>query len=243
LRPGDIAAALTYTVNYHYDRSWYFGHIWSLSVEEQFYLLWPAILATVGIRKGILSAAAVVLLSPAIRMGYWYLLPSQHAAIGEAFPTISDALAAGCVLAGIRETLSRSPRYRAFLRSGLFYVVPVLALAASFTGTRPRIGLLIGETVMNVAIAITVDRFVRFPDTLGGRILNLRPLVYVGVLSYSLYLWQQPFLNRHSDGSVAAFPLNILLVVVLSLASYYLVEQPFLNLRRKFEGRNRQRTA
>jgi peptidoglycan/LPS O-acetylase OafA/YrhL len=238
-RPGDLGYALTYTMNYHYDRSWWFGHIWSLSVEEQFYLLWPAILVFAGIRRGILSAAAVLLLSPMIRLGYWYLLPDQHAAIGEAFPTVSDALAAGCVLAGVRDHLNGSPRYLAFLRSRLFYVVPALAVAASYTGMHPRISMALGQTIMNVALAVTIDRFVRFPNSIGGRILNLRPLTYVGVLSYSIYLWQQPFLNRHSDSPLAAFPLNILLVAVLSAASYYAVERPFLNLRRRVETRPR----
>jgi peptidoglycan/LPS O-acetylase OafA/YrhL len=57
-------------------------------------------------------------------------------------------------------------------------------------------------------------------------------MVFVGVLSYSLYLWQQPFLNRHLGTSwMAAFPVNIILAGVMALASYYLVEQPFLRLR------------
>ena len=43
-------------------------------------------------------------------------------------------------------------------------------------------------------------------------------------MSYSLYLWQQPFLNRHSSGLAQSFPFNILLAVVVAHASYLLVE-------------------
>jgi peptidoglycan/LPS O-acetylase OafA/YrhL len=57
----------------------------------------------------------------------------------------------------------------------------------------------------------------------------------VGVLSYSLYLWQQPFLNRESNSSLCAFPLNIVLVSVMAVLSYLLVERPFLRLRHTLE--------
>lgn len=53
-------------------------------------------------------------------------------------------------------------------------------------------------------------------------------------LSYSLYLWQQLFLNRHSNAWTAAFPQNLLMTVSVSLASYFLIEQPSLPARQKF---------
>jgi peptidoglycan/LPS O-acetylase OafA/YrhL len=61
----------------------------------------------------------------------------------------------------------------------------------------------------------------------------------VGTLSYSLYLWQQPFLNRTEARVFTWFPLNIALVFVFALASYYGVEKPFLRLRQRVERRRR----
>ena len=246
LRPGDLLHACTYTMNYHYVRSWWFGHIWSLSVEEQFYVVWPVILVVLGIRKGLMSAGMVMLLAPLIRVAYWYLLPAQREGIDEAFPTICDALAAGCALAGTRDWLSLQGRYLAFLRSRAFYLIPVLAFAANQLNIHPLFDDLIGQTVMNVALALTVDRFVRFPDSLVGRVLNLPLFAFIGVLSYSIYLWQQPFLNRHSEALIASFPLNLALVGAMALASYYTVERPFLRVRKRFEisgpGRKREKT-
>ena len=69
------------------------------------------------------------------------------------------------------------------------------------------------------------------PATAIGRVLETRPMVFVGVLSYSLYLWQQPFLNPHNAGWVAAWPINIVLAAGAALVSYYVIESPFLRLK------------
>jgi peptidoglycan/LPS O-acetylase OafA/YrhL len=68
-----------------------------------------------------------------------------------------------------------------------------------------------------------------------GRLLNTRPLVFVGTLSYSIYLWQQIFLNRGSTSTISAFPLNLTLALMAALVSYYLVERPFLRWRPRLE--------
>jgi peptidoglycan/LPS O-acetylase OafA/YrhL len=229
-RPGDLVHAATYTVNFHYDRSWWIGHIWSLSVEEQFYLLWPAVLVLLGIRRGLTVALWAVIAAPLVRLAVFYMLPSQRIGIGESFPTIADTIATGCLLAGYGPWLQRQELYQRILRSSWFGVIPLLAirLAVRHEG---RIQMAVGETLLNVAIALVIARCTSTKDGWVGRVLNCRPFVYIGVWSYSLYLFQQLFLNRHSESLIATFPLNLVLTFCAALACHYCVEKPFLSLR------------
>jgi peptidoglycan/LPS O-acetylase OafA/YrhL len=232
LAPHDALRALTYTTNYDEGRSWYVGHTWSLSVEEQFYLLWPAVLVLARTRRAVLIAAATVLAAPLVRVALWELwrLP-----IGTRFETVADAIAVGCVLAGTRDWLHRWPAYMRMLGSPFFALVPLLAMAANMTHDHPLVYFAVSFAVVNVCVVLCIDWAVTFADGAIGRVLNARPLVFVGVMSYSLYLWQQPFLNRASSAVVASFPLNIALAVACALVSYYVVERPSLKARRRIE--------
>ena len=232
---GDVLSAMTYTANYKLDRSWFVGHTWSLSVEEQFYLLWPAVLLFARTRRAILIAAAVVLLVPLIRVAEWELLRQYGDGVGHRFETIADAIAIGCVLAGTRSWLHKTAWYPRLLASPAFIVVPFAAVGANLVHDHPLANFALGMSIAHVCIALCLDWVVTFHDGRVGRVLNARPLVFVGWLSYSLYLWQQPFLNRGSDSIVAAFPQNILIVALLAVMSYYLVERPSLALRRRIE--------
>lgn len=84
---------------------------------------------------------------------------------------------------------------------------------------------------MNILIAVSVDWAMTHPHTAIGRYLNSPAVRFVGVLSYSLYLWQQLFLDRTSARIYCAFPLNVILVAIVALISYYVVEVPFLRWR------------
>jgi peptidoglycan/LPS O-acetylase OafA/YrhL len=233
LAPGDRLHALTYTVNYHHLRSWFVSHLWSLSVEEQFYLLWPATLLLLGTRRGLHLALALVLTAPLIRVALWVYWPQRRIEIGEAFTTIGDAIASGCLLAGMRERLGRSPRYLRLVSSRWFALLPILVFVLNGFQQYPVIDFLVGETIMNLAIALTIDRCVRVSDDWVRRLLDSRLLSGMGVLSYSLYLWQEPFLNRFSRAEVTWFPVNLMLTFAAAVASHYLVERPLLRLRQR----------
>ncbi len=230
----DVLAAATYTTNYQMERSWLTGHTWSLSVEEQFYLLWPGLIALVGHARAFKTAAAVVLLVPFIRVGWNQVFPELRPLIGEAFPTVADSIATGCLLAGFRKQLHDDARYQAALKSS--WLVPALVgalLLVNTQGEHARPFWLVGETILNVGLAFLIDRAVTRPDTAFGRILNFGPLARLGVASYSVYLWQQVFLDRSGGSIINAFPLNIVLAIVAGFASYHLVEQPIMKYRDK----------
>jgi peptidoglycan/LPS O-acetylase OafA/YrhL len=240
LRDHDLLAAVTYTTNYHHERSWYLGHAWSLAVEEQFYLLWPFLLKYLGVGRATRLALATVIAAPLLRFGLLVGAPSFRPGIGETFPTVADAIATGCLLACLRDRIPTSPRLMALLQGRTFWLIPAVAIVCAFM-PGAKIDALAGQTITNVGIALAIERFVRFPATPFARFLNARPVVFVGVLSYSLYLWQQPFLNRHSGTWMTAFPVNLGLAFAAALGSYYLIERPALRLRARLEGRTRVR--
>jgi peptidoglycan/LPS O-acetylase OafA/YrhL len=235
----DLLTAVTYTTNYHHQRSWYLGHAWSLAVEEQFYLLWPFLIKYLGARRASALALATVMVAPLLRFALMVDAPSFRPGIGETFPTVADAIATGCLLACWRGRIGEFPRLAAFLRGPRFWCIPVITLGAAFVPSA-KLDCLVGQTVTNLGLALVIDRMVHYPDALAGRFLNARPVVFVGVLSYSLYLWQQPFLARQSHQTMASFPLNLVLAVGLALCSHYLVERPALRLRARIEGIGRR---
>jgi peptidoglycan/LPS O-acetylase OafA/YrhL len=234
LRRFDLLAAMTYTTNYHHNRAWFLGHAWSLAVEEQFYLLWPFVVTFLGSKRASIIALGAVLVCPILRLALMTFTPSLRPGIGETFATVADSIATGCLLACWRGRLDAWPRLAAFLRGRWFWIVPGVALAAAFTPSA-KLECFVGQTVANVGIALLIDRVVRFSESAPGRLLNARPVVFVGMLSYSLYLWQQPFLDHDDHMTINRFPLNIVLAVGAALTSYYLVERPALRLRSRLE--------
>jgi peptidoglycan/LPS O-acetylase OafA/YrhL len=230
LRPGDFLFASTYLMNFHHDRAWPLGHLWSLAVEEQFYLIWPAIFAyctSVSARRVLYC---VLLLAPVTRLLAVYVGPAFS------FFIWADALATGCLLALIRPQLHANRNYLRLMQPAIFWVIPVTALFANFLPSY-KVQWLAGDTLVNLCIAISVDWAMNHANSAVGRFLNWRVVSFVGVLSYSLYLWQQLFLNRYSSSTICSFPLNLFLLSGVALLSYFAIESPSLALRSRLEAR------
>jgi peptidoglycan/LPS O-acetylase OafA/YrhL len=228
-----LLSAATYTSNYR-EAAFPLGHSWSLSVEEQFYLLWPGALALLGLRLGFSAAWLVLLIAPTCRAAAHWLGPLWPDNPTYSFECVADALATGCLLARYRDRLWTWTAYRRVMgpAGAVHWPLVVVALALA-KGWWPAYAAVVGITVLNLAIAGGIDWCLRNATSAVGRFLNVRPVVFVGTLSYSLYLWHLPFMRIHD-----ALPLPVMfgLIAIATLGSHYLVERPGLALRKWIEA-------
>jgi peptidoglycan/LPS O-acetylase OafA/YrhL len=233
----EMASALTYTRNFYSDGGWHSGHAWSLAIEEQFYLFWPLLLSRLDVRKATRFAGAVVLLGPFVRLATYFVLPQRRDMIDWYTFTRIDSIMFGCLLALVRND-------EAFVRvSRRFYAYggAVACLAAVIASAYMRAAftwwdVVCSYSVEGASVALLIQWCVTHETTAFGRFLELRPMRVVGDMSYSLYLWQQLFLNRHSDFVLCRFPLNIVCVVATAYVSRHLIENPFLRLKSRFSS-------
>lgn len=237
----DVVCAMTYTMNYHYQRSWELGHIWSLSIEEQFYLVWPFLFLLAGRKRVVPVATAMIVLAIGFRAIAWFWFHDDNL-VEEAYPCVMDSIAVGCLMAGLRAKLDAARWYQGFLRSPLFLIVPI-AIAVFQYPSRPEIVYTLGTTIVNLGLALVVDRSVRIPDDPIGVVLNWGPLVWLGTMSYSLYLWQEPFLNHLARSEINTFPMNLILAFACAIASFYLIEKPTMALRDRLVAKRQAAAA
>ena len=231
-----FVSAATYTSNY-FATVYPVGHSWSLAVEEQFYILWPGALAALGLRRGFRLAAAVLVIGPVCRVAALQLGNAWPNNPTFSFECVADALATGCLLARYRDRLATLGWYRALSGKLGGAVWPAVVVVLAWTNvSHPMFAAAIGITLINFFIAGAVDWCMRNPAGLVGRVLNARPVVYVGVLSYAIYLVQQPFLQEGTRLSPIA---SLSLVAAAALLLHYLVELPGMAYRRRLESRRR----
>jgi peptidoglycan/LPS O-acetylase OafA/YrhL len=223
-------------------------HTWSLSIEEQFYLLWPLGLLLayrLGRGRGVFVAAVGgAVLSAGLRALLWHTGQPVHR-VYYGLDTHADGLLLGCALAAatlyrprpVRDLIRRSPGQVA----GPIALV-LLGLAASQTALfskglpgwgYPAIGVLTAIVIADIWAGGALDR-----------VLRPAPLVAVGRISYGLYLWHWPVflvLNEtrtHWSGP----PLTLVRLAVtfaVAVASFFAIEQPFLRLKKRFEPAGR----
>jgi peptidoglycan/LPS O-acetylase OafA/YrhL len=223
---------------------WATDNIWSVSVEEHFYLLWPlllvALLRVFGSKRGRTAAALVAIAlaaaSPLMRiLEKLYGNPLHSHRINFLLHTRLDGLMIGCLLALTIGTPLFERIYAAAAR--FWWLCPVYLLLLQ-GHLEARFGVyylfLVGLTVESLAIGLFLVWAVRNPLSGVGRLLNSKPVAYMGVLSYSLYIWQMFFIVSPDPTLTGGFPYSIGGLVVAALMSYYLVEQPSLRLRDRF---------
>lgn len=234
LSPSAFVRALGFTTDYANADVWVLGHTWSLSVEEQFYLLWPLLLLVLAHRRAARLAGFLILATPLVRLATWVWAPEARGAIQFMLHTRVDALMFGGLAAIVRARapdhpllrLARSPRLA--LASALYLVLGsglgVHLLGAGFFAV-------VDLSLTPLAACAVLLYAIAAPETRAGRVLNHRLVARVGVLSYSLYLWQQPLLSPEWHWSLSSLPAVVGFALLLAWASQRWVEAPFLALR------------
>ena len=229
-----------------------FLHCWSLAVEEQFYLVWPAVLSVVllGVaarrrprrdahvfrtRSLLLTVVALA----GISLG-WSMYMTSTEPVGAYFSPFTRAweLGVGAALAVAGPACVTVP---ALLRlvMGWTGLLAIASAALLYSEATPFPGVFALVPTVGTALMIAAGSGDRHSRGAVGRLLALRPMCFVGDRSYAIYLWHWPILVLADQyaGHRISLPVKLGLVVaalLLSCVSYTLVENP---IRRKTPGR------
>jgi peptidoglycan/LPS O-acetylase OafA/YrhL len=207
---------------------WYTTHFWSLSMEEHFYLVLPGVLV---IFK---RTRRWVLLSFIIAVALWrfvvaHVLRNTYQ-INFRTDTHVDALFIPALIALLLYPLLRNQAARRWIPAWSFPIFLALEIVLRFA--TPPFFAALQATVIPLLILSTVLH----PGSIPGRVLEMKPVRWIGWISYSLYLWQQLFFGNRfvsSPPRLAAlreWPINLMALLVCAIFSYYLVEKPFIRL-------------
>jgi len=224
-----MLTALTFTINYtsiYFHHTGLFDHIWSLCIEEHSYLILGA-LACLERRYKSVNARAIILVIGilAVMNGVF-----QTAILGHGYFDVywrTDVQCAPIFLAAY--FFLKNPR------GGSVYLTPLFLLCALFFKSE-----LFGDSIIYSVGTIFLALSMCFLDTapvLFKRLLSVAPLRQIGIWSYSIYLWQQPFFQLINKGYGPTYGLFIA-AIFAGLLSFYFIERPlraFLNARKFFE--------
>lgn len=222
-------------------------HLWSLSVEEQFYLLWPPLLYLMLRRRlppGLLIAIPLVLsCASALQraaLAYAGVAPER---INYGTDSRVDGLLMGAALAASISLGALTPN-RARRLAPVATAVSFLLLLATRIFVMPAEQFLPfgGLTAFNLAVTVLVMLSVLNPASVISRVLSVRPLRELGKRSYGLYLWHYPvgfFVVRFLPFLHPAYAVAVALPLawLITWLSYRYVEQPALRFKNRFGAR------
>jgi|SRR5882672_4009707 len=227
-----------------------FGHAWSLSTEEQFYLLWPIVLWS--LLRNVRSRLNVVMAISAGAIACWLwrvTLLFEGASINRLYnglDTRGDCLLVGCALGMLLASNLIKEEARPVIAGWLRRIAPVagaLFLWVLVFGdwSAAYMYYWLFAVIEVLATAIILQIFVA-PTSATRSLLSWRPLVWVGTISYGLYLWHYPVYRLSREFGVSfdqAVP-HIRVVIataatfLAATVSYYMLERPILRLKRYF---------
>jgi peptidoglycan/LPS O-acetylase OafA/YrhL len=252
--PAGLApSAFAYVVNYfnafHGHPPTSIAHLWSLGVEEQFYLLWPAAfialsrLGVSALQRGLIALIAVATA--------WRFLLYFGGFVGQAylyntFDARFDNLAIGCLLA----TVATGPAATKWVtRVAAHSWAPLVTLALM---TLVDIGMssigrhLAGFTIYSALVAILIAQLLHLSRSSLWRWLESTPARFLGTISYPIYLYHGWGLGLGhwltKWPALLQFGAGVVFTVLGAVGSYYIIERPFLKMKQRFAADRSSRT-
>jgi peptidoglycan/LPS O-acetylase OafA/YrhL len=220
---------------------WYTGHFWSLSMEEHFYLVLPAILVSFKrMRLWVLGGLALAvalwrsILAHLIHSNYQFTFRTD---------THADALVIPAMIALALYPFMRNKAAKRYIPAWSFPVLIVMGIFLLI------VKIPFSLTLRAVLIPLLILSTALHPDGIPGSILESKPVRWIGWISYSLYLWQQLFFGSNFVGSppgiamLREWPINFVALMVCATFSYYVVEKPFVRLGQKLASTLTARSA
>lgn len=221
------------------------GHFWTLTIEEQFYLIWPSCLNFLGVRRSGWLAILCLLFLPILRFAasQWITYPGLRTTIADR--SMQDLLCMGILLAyavrsGWLERIA-DLRFRGAFPwlSGatLFLICPWIESVSNAS-----LQAAIIPTLQGLAVVLLILWLLSGTGGILRRILESWPAIQLGLISYSLYLWQQP-ITYWDRTSRIGFPWSAVIPIPVAVLCYRLWELPMRNRIRSFFHQLPRKTA